>query len=122
VGWRWPALPITACIEGEGIMLLGDLLTRFQDPIVAEEALASLNDLTLVTAVMVKADAAGLSVGTFAAERVDDYANSASDEEWTTLIGHMARSDDPGGVLLRRALSSACSHGGGACTCGGSHG
>ena len=99
-------------------MLLGDLMASFHDPLIAEQALAGLDDLALVTTVMVKADAAGLPTGVFAAECVEDYANSASDEEWTTLIGQMARSTDPGGVLLKRAL--ACSpHSD--CSCGGIH-
>lgn len=102
-------------------MLLGDLLARFQDPLVAEQALASLDDLALVTSVTVRADAAGLSTGVYAAECVADYADTASDEEWTTLIGQMGRTDDPGLVLLRRALASSCSHGAGGCTCGGAH-
>ncbi|MGU9980292.1 hypothetical protein ACJ4V0_09640 [Phreatobacter sp. HK31-P] len=101
-------------------MLLGDLLARFNDPLVAEQALAGLDDLTLVTAVTVKADAAGLSTGLYAAECVETYADTATDEEWATLIGQMARSDDPGGILLKRALSASCS-GGGTCGCGGTH-
>lgn len=102
-------------------MLLGDLIARFRDPLVAEQALAGLDDLPLVAAIMVKADAADLPLGDYAAECVEDYANTASDEEWTTLIGQLARTDDPGRVLLKRALTASCSHGGGACTCGGSH-
>ncbi len=101
-------------------MLLGDLLARFNDPIVAEQALASLDDLSLVTAVTVKADAAGLSTGDYAAECVGHYADTATDEEWTTLIGQMGRSVDPGSVLLKRALAASCSSGG-TCGCGGNH-
>ncbi|WP_439576179.1 hypothetical protein [Phreatobacter sp.] len=101
-------------------MLLGDLLARFNDPLIAEQALASLDDLTLVTDVTVKADAAGLSTGAYAAECVETYADTTSDEEWTTLMGQMGRTDDPGSVLLRRALAAACS-GGGTCGCGGHH-
>lgn len=102
-------------------MLLGDLLARFRDPLVAEQALAGLDDLTLVANLMVRADAAELSLGDYAAECVEDYANTASDEEWTTLIGLLARTDDPGQVLLKRALAASCSHGGDTCTCGSAH-
>lgn len=100
-------------------MLIGDLIARFNDPAVAEQALADLDDLSLVATVTVKADAAGLSTGLYAAECVADYADTASDEEWTTLIGQMGRAEDPGLVLLRRALHAGCSHGAGGCTCGG---
>ncbi len=103
-------------------MLLGDLLNRFSDPRIAEDALARLEDLKLVTDVTVKADAAGLSTGAYAAECVEHYADTASDEEWTTLMGQMGRTDDPGSVLLRRALAAACSGSSGeGCTCGGHH-
>lgn len=101
-------------------MLLGDVLARLSDPLTAEKALAALDDLPLATAITVEADAAGLSPGELIAGRVADYADDADDEEWTTLIGQMGRSADPGGVLLRRALAS-CSHGKGACSCGGEH-
>ena len=103
-------------------MLLGDLLARFHDPLIAEETLAGLSDLKLVTDVTVKADAAGVETGVYAAECVEHYANTASDEEWTTLIGQMGRSTDPGSVLLRRALAASCAGGGHDCTCGGHHG
>lgn len=101
-------------------MLLGDVLARLGDPLTAEKALAALDDLQLATTVTVQADAAGLSPGELIADRVAGYVDEADDEEWTTLIGQMGRSADPGGVLLRRALTS-CSDGRGACTCGGMH-
>lgn len=101
-------------------MLLGDLLARLGDPLTAEKALAALDDLPLAAAITVEANAKGVSPGELIASRLADYADGADDEEWTTLIGQMGRSGDPGGVLLRRALTS-CSHGTGACSCGGAH-
>lgn len=41
---------------------------------------------------------------------VQRYANGASDEEWMTMLGLMARADDPGQVLLRRALKAGVRH------------
>jgi hypothetical protein len=35
------------------------------------------------------------------------FVNGASDEEWLTLLGQMARAEDPGQVFLRHALSNA---------------
>jgi hypothetical protein len=100
-------------------MLLGDLIARFADPLTVDAALAAVDDLALVTRITVRADAAGLSTGAFAAECVAHYADTASDEEWTTLMGQMGRSEDPGIVLMRRALDAGCSEGTGGCTCGG---
>ncbi|QCK85615.1 hypothetical protein E8L99_07450 [Phreatobacter aquaticus] len=102
-------------------MLLGDLLARLHDATIAEQTLASLNDLILAATVSQRAVAAGVPLGTFAAEQVESYADGADDSEWTTVMGLMARADDPGAVLLRRALN----HSGGAaasgCSCGGKH-
>jgi hypothetical protein len=36
---------------------------------------------------------------------VRTYADNASSEEWTTLIGTLGRSDDPGVTCLRRAFA-----------------
>lgn len=102
-------------------MLLGDLIARFADPMTVDEALAALGDLSLVTRLTVRADEAGLSTGAFAAACVAGYADTASDDEWTTLMGQMGRAEDPGLVLMRRALDAGCSHGAGGCTCGGAH-
>lgn len=102
-------------------MLLGDLIARFADPMTVDEALAALGDLALVTRLTVRADEAGLSTGAFAAACVASYADTASDDEWTTLMGQMGRAEDPGLVLMRRALDAGCSHGAGGCTCGGAH-
>jgi hypothetical protein len=102
-------------------MLLGDLLARLHDATIAEQTLASLNDLILAASVSEKAFAAGVPLGTFTAEQVEDYANGADDEEWTTVMGLMARSDDPGAVLLKRALNHSGGASGSGCSCGGKH-
>jgi hypothetical protein len=87
-------------------MMLGDLLARFGDEAVAAEAILSLGDLGLVTGLRTRAEAEGLGLGAFAARAVRRYAD-ASDEEWTTLLGELARSDDPGLAFLKRALAHA---------------
>ena len=52
------------------------------------------------------AEALGLSLGVYAAaSRLRQYADNASDEEWTTLIGQMRREEDPGAVCLKRAFA-----------------
>jgi hypothetical protein len=84
-------------------MLLGDLLARFGDETVAVDTLFGLGDLRLVAEIRRRAEAAGLGSGAFAARAVRRYAE-APDEEWITLVGEFARSDDPGLVFLRRAL------------------
>lgn len=101
-------------------MLLGDLITRFSDQAVAEEAVLALGDLTMLALLREEADATGLGLGECVAAAARRYAAEASDEEWVTLMGVMGKEPDPGAVFLRRALvhahrrpdTSGCGHGG----------
>jgi hypothetical protein len=86
-------------------MLLGDLLSRFDDETIAREAVLGLGDLAMIARVREAADASDVAFGTFAAGAVRRYAAEASDEEWTTLMGVLARVPDPGSACLRRALA-----------------
>ena len=86
-------------------MLLGDLLSRFDDEAVAAETILRVGDLAMVAAMTRNAEALGITLGAYASQAVRQYADGASDEEWTTLIGQMGRSEDPGAVCLKRAFS-----------------
>jgi hypothetical protein len=88
-------------------MLLGDLLNAFDDEAVAAETILRVGDLALIAAMRKEAETRGLSLGAFAAATVRHYADGASDEEWTTLIGQMGRAEDPGAVYLKRAFTQA---------------
>ncbi len=88
-------------------MLLGDLLSRFDDEAIAAETILRVGDLALIAAMRQEAEALGLTLGAYASATVRRYADSASDEEWTTLIGQMGRSQDPGAVCLKRAFAQA---------------
>jgi len=88
-------------------MLLGDLLGSFDDETVAAETILRVGDLALIAAMRRQADALGLSLGSYASMLVRRYADSASDEEWTTLIGQMGRAEDPGAICLKRAFAQA---------------
>jgi hypothetical protein len=85
-------------------MLLGDLIAHFDDESLATEAILSLGDLHLLTALRERADADGLQLGTLAINAVERYMAEASNEEWLTLMGALARSKDPGLTCLKRAL------------------
>jgi len=90
-------------------MLLGDLLGRFRDDASAAEALLALGDLRLVAAVRGHAAAEGLEPGAFVARAVRRYAEGASDDEWITLLGTLARSADPALTFIKRAVSAETS-------------
>lgn len=91
-------------------MLLGDLIAGLDDDAVAAETLINLGDLTLLKRTSDAAADAGLDVGAFVGASVRRYLNQAPPDEWTTLAGLMAHSDDPGSVILRRALTFGTGH------------
>jgi hypothetical protein len=86
-------------------MLLGDLLSRFDDEDIAAEAVLHVGDLAMIGRLREEAEADGVTFGAYAAGAVRRYAAEASDQEWTTLMGVLARSRDPGAACLRRALA-----------------
>ena len=88
-------------------MLLGDLIANFEDPALASEALRQLDDLSLTAGIVAAAASENVTPGEFAMQSVGQFVNGASNEEWLTLIGLMARADNPGQVFLRRILSDA---------------
>ena len=88
-------------------MVLGDLIARFRDEAVASETLLSLGDLALTARVSACAAQSKTSTGELASQAVRRFADSASDDEWTTLLGRISRADDPGRAFLRHVLSRA---------------
>jgi hypothetical protein len=88
-------------------MMLGDVIARLEDDAFADETLVALGDLALVNRVAAAAAAEGAGRGEYVAAAVGRYAAGCADEEWLTVLGQMGRSDDPGEVLLRRALAAA---------------
>lgn len=86
-------------------MLLGDIIAKFEDEAEATGAVLGLGDLGLLAALQRHADEAGVPLGAYAAWSVRTYADNAPADEWTTLLGIMGRTGDPGAAYLRRALS-----------------
>lgn len=86
-------------------MLLGDLIARFRDPTVAAETLLSLEDLSLTARVAQAAAAQDVPLGDYAASAVRAFVAQAGDEDWLTLLGRMARAENPGRVFLSHALA-----------------
>jgi hypothetical protein len=88
-------------------MLLGDVIARLEDEAVADEALIALGDLALTARVAEAASREAMTRGEFVAACVGQFAAQASDEQWLTVLGQMGRVEDPGRVLLRRAVETA---------------
>ena len=85
-------------------MLLGDVIARLTDETIVTETLLGLGDLPLLAKLRARADESGVTLGAYAAWAFRTYADNASSEEWTTLMGIIGKSADPGGTCLRRAL------------------
>jgi hypothetical protein len=88
-------------------MLLGDIIAQLDDESFAMEALVGLGDLALLARVEGAAEAEGITPGAFAAQAVQAFSNSASDEDWVTLIGAMGRTQDPGQICLKKMVEFA---------------
>lgn len=88
-------------------MQLGELIARFEDPGTAAETLLSLDDLALTARVTQTASENDLTPGEVAVMAVDRFVARASDEDWLTIVGLMARTDNPGRIFLRRVLQQS---------------
>jgi hypothetical protein len=88
-------------------MLLGDIMADFEDETRAGEALLTLDDIVLLTRVTEAAAAQQMTPGQFAAQSVGRFVTAANDEQWLTLVGLMARADNPGRLFLQRVLAGA---------------
>jgi hypothetical protein len=85
--------------------MLGEVIARLEDEAIAAETLLSLDDLPLVARIGEASARAGLPPGAYAAAAVRSFVAGASDEDWLSLIGLMARDRDPSAAFLRRALA-----------------
>ena len=99
-------------------MLLGDLIARLDDEVVALETLVGLGDLALLAEVEAAAAREGLDLGAFAAQAVGLFSSGASDDDWVTLIGQIGRAEDPGGACLKGMLAYALAPAPAAPACG----
>lgn len=91
-------------------MLLGDILSRFDDPGFAAETVVGLGDLALVARIEKAAETQGSSFGEYVSSAMRLYALHAPDEEWITLMGALGRTDDPAGICMKRAFAFVLRH------------
>jgi hypothetical protein len=99
-------------------MLLSDIIAALDDEAFADETLVRLGDLPLLARARTKAEHDGLTLGEFAAQAVQNFANRASDDDWVSLIGVMGRTDAPGEICLKTMVEFALQPTGAAYACG----
>jgi hypothetical protein len=87
-------------------MLLGDLISRFDDETAVLAALSALDDPRLLELAQQAAAADGLPLGTWAQETVGRFAASADDERWLGLLAVCRSTPDPGSAALRYMLTA----------------
>ena len=85
--------------------MLGDVIARLTDETTVTQTILDLGDLGLLAEMRKRANENRVSLGAYAAWTVRTYADNASSDEWTSLIGALGRSDDPGATCLRRAFA-----------------
>jgi hypothetical protein len=86
-------------------MLLGDVLARFDDEAFAAETVLRVGDVGMLARMQKQAAEEGESLGSFARSAVQRFAAAADDEAWVSLLGALARTQDPGAVCLTRAFA-----------------
>lgn len=86
-------------------MLLGDVLARFDDEAFATETVLRVGDVGMLARMQEQAEAEGESLGAFARAAMQRFAVEADDEAWVSLLGALARTQDPGTVCLTRAFA-----------------
>ncbi|HYF53002.1 MAG TPA: hypothetical protein VEA41_01950, partial [Salinarimonas sp.] len=63
----------------------------------------------------------GMTPGEYAANAVALFSNTASDEDWVSIIGVMGRTQDPGSACLKRMVEFALKPKGASHGCGHHH-
>ena len=90
-------------------MLLGTIMTQFQDEDIAAATLLSLGDIVLVAEVEAARLPHAESVGEYVSGAVQRFSRLASDEDWLALMTALERSDNPAatclGAMLRWSLA-----------------
>lgn len=88
-------------------MLLGDVMQKFDDEVATLETLLTFEDLSLLADVEAAAARRRLTVGEYTKCAVERFVAQASNEEWITLVGQLARARDPAEAFLNRALRNS---------------
>ena len=90
--------------------MLGEIISRLEDPRVAEGLLNALDDPPLVRRLSAAAGDEGQSVTDALALAIRRFIDTATDDIWTQLIGILGRAEDPGLAAMHFMLQWAFPH------------
>ena len=111
-------------------MLLGAIMTQFQDEETAADALLSLGDIILLAQVEAARQAHDESVGAYVSGAAQRFSRQASDEDWLGLMTALERTSNPAAscltTMVRWSMTQDATvlHANGAvgrCSCGNGH-
>jgi hypothetical protein len=96
------------------MMLLGKLIKHVmagEGPFVDK---IGERDAELASRIAVEAENHGMDSCSFVADTIQRFMAAEDGESWTTIVGNIQRSDDPGyafiETVLRKRLSHQCAH------------
>lgn len=84
--------------------MFGELIAHLDQPEIAAELLATLDDATLEATIRSYAAANDMAVADCLAGVVRSFLDQADDDTWLQLVGIMGRAEDPGLAALRAIL------------------
>ena len=85
-------------------MMLGQVIRRL-DGASDETVLALVEDLVLFARIRAAASALDQSAAVYAREAIGRFLHAATEEEWTTALGHMQDDPAPGDRLIAAAIT-----------------
>jgi hypothetical protein len=87
--------------------MLGQLIDSLDDPKVALDLVAALDEPALLARLAAIADTEGRALAEIVASTVRGFLDSACDDHWLQLVGIMNRAEDPGLSAVRAILTKA---------------
>ena len=101
-------------------MMVGQILRRLALSADDSLVLDLVPDLVLLARAREAAESGGRSLSGYVAAACRGFIDSASEDEWTTLIGRFQNGAEPGASFVEAALRRSLDAGG--CGCGAVHG
>jgi hypothetical protein len=89
------------------VMLIGELISRFDDEAAAANAVCDLDDSALVARVSKAAEEVELTRGEFVSSSMRYFITHASETDWVAVFGKLSASQNPGQTFLHHVLSDA---------------
>ncbi len=87
--------------------MLGNMIASLDDPKVAMDLLAALDEPALLTRLTVAAAESGRLPADIVGSAVRNFMETAPDDLWTQLISMMNHAEDPGLTAMRAILDRA---------------